>query len=200
MTALFKKLLVHPREFLNELKSGQVPSSFALSVYGASAVLGALFYIFKPKGFPAESLMGDFEINSILFWPAAAVCGFLLTAITSFWIKVFLKFLEGKELNLKFKPVLLVALSSHVYYALLFIFLAISSAAQSEAFYKMSEIFFSLASLVFVISGIRAVSGSSVGKIFLCAFTASLTNAACLYGLYLTGLISSEMFKALLFS
>ena len=199
VTQLFKELLFRPSQYFLRITRNQVPFKFPVLVYAVSSIMGGVFYCLKPQGFPQDSFSSDMGAHSFGFWLCVGAMGFVLTLLTAALAWVFFLFLD-KRSPITLKNVVLIIFSSHIYYVLLFLFLAIATAARAENFYKISEIILSLISFIFALSAIRAVSEISVGKVFLGLFTSSMAAAAILYGMYLAGVLPAEILKALLFS
>ncbi len=197
--SLLKELIFKPSQYFRRVSQGQISFKFPFFIYAVSVVGGGAFYCWKPQGFPRDSFSSDLGVHSFGFWLGVGVLGFFLTIAVAGLVWIFLRFLE-KRSAITLKNVVLITFSSHVYYILLFGFLLAATVVQAESFYKISEIVWSLASFVFTLAAIRAVSEVSVGKIFLSLFTASMAGAAILYAMYLVGILPAELLKALLFS
>lgn len=196
---LLKELLFKPSGYFRRIKKGQGNLNFSVTLYAFSILAGSLFYYFKPQNFPRESFTSDMGGHSLVFWFLAGAIGFVLTTGICCCVWLLIRFLE-RRFVIKLQNIFIIVFSSHIYYLLLVVFLSAACFFQAETAYKTFEVIFALAGFIFTLAGIRLVSGSTLGRVFLSIFVASLLGAATLYGVYLAGILPVELLKALLFS
>lgn len=189
-------LMVNPGRAFHRFKLAPLPWKLPTVLYALSLMAAAFFYAYKPAGFPEGSMTADVEAKPVYFWLLAGSFGAVLTVGVNAVSWLILRYTGKTQATMA--QLLMVVFSSHFYYLLLFIVLSLASWQRWVTLYKTGEMFFSLASLIFTIRGIRAVAHVSIPKAFLALFLSSLAAIAVLLALSLTGLIPSEFFRALL--
>lgn len=194
---LIKQILFAPSSYFERIENNRLPRGFPVAIFMAAIIAGSFFYAWKPAGFPQGSFSADAGSHGIGFWLLMGLLGFLLALIAAALCWAFFRFLDP-QLKVRIGAIIAVTLSAHVYYIFLFGFLWLACLTQGEAFYKAAELVFSLASFVFIVSGLRSVARSSGPKAFLVVFLSSLVLLVILYGFYFKGLLPESVFRALL--